>query len=568
MGFFEDVKQSVRLSDVVGRFTKLSGARGSTMRGCCPIHGGDNPGGFSVNDDTGYWHCWSGECGGGSVIDFAVKMRMAPTPFDAAVLLGREVGVSPPEDSGGVSEATRRAAVDVVCRAAAEQLHSPRCPQTVTSYCADRGISPTVASAWSLGFIHDPDAVLGALRREGLTAAAEDVGIVGRAFGSPTVRPAGRLLMPVCDPSGPVGWSARLIDGVRPGFAPKAKYVNSPESALFRKRETVFGGQFPGQGTRTVVIVEGNVDAIMVTEALRLAGQDSWASVAVCGSALTPGQVEALQRGCPSLEQLVLLFDADDGGLGAYRKCAWLAADPRGLEVVVPASELTRGGGDPADALSPVVAASDTEAARRWMRGVSDTVPLAVFPAAAEPVVDRVAEWVRRVWESSGRDQRPRVLEDAAAAAGLDAAVVAEAVGDFVPQPVLARRGSVRGFAVAVVRELVALDPAVRAVALRRVVAHPMFAEALSLSREDVELVSSLQGVRVSSSGTSDEQVAEFLRDFSRADQPWTVVPAVARHLVASSPRPSRADRLVANAPGCPDGAAAWLWLAGRLAAV
>src|SRR5699024_87707 len=94
----ELIKGSVRLSEYVSRYTKekLTG-RDGRFRTHCPIHGGDNPTAFSIDDSLGLWNCHSGGCGGGSVLDFWMKINDSSDLSDAIDGLSGELNIALPE---------------------------------------------------------------------------------------------------------------------------------------------------------------------------------------------------------------------------------------------------------------------------------------------------------------------------------------------------------------------------------------------------------------------------------------------------------------------------------------
>ena len=568
MGLFSDVKRSVPLSSVVSRYTQLSSSGGDKYRGCCPIHGGDNPSGFVVDDNTGLWFCYSGECGGGSVLDFAVKMGMATDVYGAAVSLAEDNGIEVPEDSLGVTDDSRAQAVSLMCKLANWQLEDA--PDVVTRYLAERGLSRDICSEWNLGYIHNEKEVLKELRSKGLTSAAEDVGIIVNSFGRPSIRTSKRLIMPVMHNKLTVGWSARCVDGVTPAHTAKAKYINSSDSSIYHKKRMVYGEQFLASDISTVVVVEGNVDAIMVSEAFLSTGYDDCAAAAVCGSTLTSEQVDLIVDMCPNVEQIVLAFDNDAGGVKALKGCYWLRHVDN-IDVVVPrqtVNSLLQDKKDHADIILPILDNQDA-LANYCSEMVDDAVRLrdAIIKAVSLGSIDEAVSWVHSVWGDVDRQEREALVSDVASTMSpSDPQDVVEAIGSYVPTVTLQSKQEYSGFTVPLARELLALPPHVRNMVVRRLVSDKDFCRALDLTKSDREFIMSLSDVQIVGSETSDVKVAKFMAEFATGDVRWIVVPTVARwiceHWDVEDYDVVGVQR-VSNCSDVYDGAAAWLWLCG-----
>lgn len=130
-----------------------------------------------------------------------------------------------------------------------------------------------------------------------------------------------RIMFPICDVTGRViGFTGRLYEDVEGG----PKYLNSPESSIFKKRETLYGFHLSAQWSQNVLIlVEGTLDVI----ALRQAGFCN--AVAPLGTALTEEQMAILAQ---HTKDLIVCFDGDDAGKTATRKAMALATNV-GLKV-------------------------------------------------------------------------------------------------------------------------------------------------------------------------------------------------------------------------------------------
>jgi DNA primase len=193
------------------------------------------------------------------------------------------------------------------------------------AYLAERGLDAASIERFGVGFAPDRwDAVVRALAAEGISSEiGERAGLLAaRASGGSYDRLRARVTFPIHDVHGHVlGFGGRAI---KPGQEPK--YLNTPETALFHKREALYGLPLALDALRRenrVVVVEGYFDLV----ALHRAGIE--AGVATCGTALTPDHAKALRR---RVHEVVLLFDGDSAGERAVRGALEVLL-PQGLRV-------------------------------------------------------------------------------------------------------------------------------------------------------------------------------------------------------------------------------------------
>lgn len=365
----EDTLQTVRdrvdIVDLVGRHVSLKKA-GRSYKGLCPFHHEKTPS-FVVTPERGTWHCFG--CGEGGNA-FAFLMRQENLTFPEAVRsLAAELGIEIPE-----SDAGERGVLEGVLRAnALAQEYYQRALAgeegcAAREYLAGRGLGPEESARLGLGFAPERwEGVVEALRR------ARIPGEVAERAGLARARPAGghydllrgRVVFPIRDARGRVvAFGGRaLAAGQEP------KYLNTPESPVFRKREALYGlpaALEPMRGAGRAIVVEGYFDQI----ALVRAGLGE--AVATCGTALTEEHAKALLR---RTRNVVLLFDGDEAGQRAML---------RALEVLLPVGLRVRAaalpaGEDPDDFLRRAGA----EALRRLVDEAKPALELAIARAAA-----------------------------------------------------------------------------------------------------------------------------------------------------------------------------------------
>ena len=334
-----DVVAAADMVDVVSARTALRRTSGSRFMGRCPFHEERTPS-FSVNPVEKLYYCFG--CGkGGDVIGFVRETENLDFVGAVEWLAERfRVQIEYEEASARVEETRRRrerlfALLEQTASYFERLLWEVDTGAPVREYLASRGLGEEVAREFRLGLAPG----------RGLAEKAREKGFSAdelRAAGLTTTRggdyfPA-RLMFPLCDTRGRVlGFQARKL---RDDDPLRGKYVNSPESDLFRKGSILYGLHLARQAISKqdrAAIVEGNTDVI----ALRQAGFEP--VVASMGTALTEGHLRELGR---LTRRLFLCFDADAAGQEATLRGMELAT-ARGFDVRV--VTLPRGL-DPADA--------------------------------------------------------------------------------------------------------------------------------------------------------------------------------------------------------------------------
>lgn len=314
----EEIRSRIDIVAVLGRHMELKKA-GRTWKGCCVFHGERTPS-FHVYPEDKHWKCYG--CGEyGDVFKFLQKLQGKEFP-EVVRALAAEVGVEIPEAAEDSAEARARrkernealGACEAAARYFAARLWS-RFGGPGRDYLASRGVSEEAARLFRLGLAapgwHD---LAGRLAEKEIgEAALERAGLLVRKDDRAWDRFRGRLMFPICGLDGqPIGFGGRAM-----GEEKGAKYINSPETVLYKKSRALYGVDLAREAirkSRSAVMVEGYFDVI----GLHQAGVRN--AVAVCGTALTPEHLELLRR-CDCRE-VVILFDGDPAGLAAPAKAA------------------------------------------------------------------------------------------------------------------------------------------------------------------------------------------------------------------------------------------------------
>jgi DNA primase len=343
----DEIRARVDVVAVISRHMELKRS-GRTWKGNCVFHGEKTPS-FHVYPEDKHFKCYG--CGAyGDVFTFLQKLEGKEFP-EVVRALAQEVGVEIPEaaeEDSAEAKARRKdrneilAASDAAARYFAARLQS-RFGDGARAYLAGRGVGEDAVVRFRLGVaadawndlprrVSDKSIGLDALRKAGLVIDRD------KADGSYD-RFRNRLMFPIAAMDGQViGFGGRAL-----GAEKGAKYINTPETALYKKSRVLYGLDLAREAirkTRTAVLVEGYFDVI----GLHQVGMTN--AVAVCGTALTPEHVELLSR-CDCRE-VTILFDGDVAGLAAPAKAAE-ALFPSGIAGKVAVLPSEAGKTDPDD---------------------------------------------------------------------------------------------------------------------------------------------------------------------------------------------------------------------------
>lgn len=301
--------------------------KGRRSLGLCPFHKEKTPS-FSVDGDNGLFYCF-GCHKGGDVIQFVQELEHCSFP-EALEILARKAGVSlsfTREAKGTAPD--RKERLRKLLESAAGFYHKALLASSKSSvvwtYARKRGIAEEIAASLRLGYAPPEGGLLPHIRREGYEAEeGQEAGLLlERQRGEWGERFRNRLLFPIQDVMGRVvGFGGRALGDDEP------KYLNSPETPVFQKRDTLFGLNLTKAAVREreqVLLVEGYMDFLAVWRA------GAAHAAATLGTALADGQVRLLKRYC---KEVVLNFDRDAAGLAAAQRAIQLLL-AEGLRVKV-----------------------------------------------------------------------------------------------------------------------------------------------------------------------------------------------------------------------------------------
>ncbi|WP_018882442.1 MULTISPECIES: DNA primase [unclassified Thioalkalivibrio] len=303
--FIDELLERSDIVEVIQRRVSLKKA-GREFAACCPFHGEKTPS-FYVSPQKQFYHCFG--CGAhGTAISFLMEYENLSFP-EAVEQLAEQAGLEVPREAGGDDKREAHAPLYEALNAAADYyVQQLRQTPKAVEYLKNRGIDGTTARDYQIGWA-PPSGLLEALKPRFTPQQLVDAGLAARRDdGGIRERFRGRIMFPIRDRRGRItGFGGRLIEDGEP------KYLNSPESEVFHKGQTIYGlFEARKAGTRLddIVVVEGYMDVV------GLARAGFRRAVACMGTALTRAHLDSLFR---QVSRITLCFDGDAAG----RRAAW-----------------------------------------------------------------------------------------------------------------------------------------------------------------------------------------------------------------------------------------------------
>ena len=315
------IRDAADIVAVIGQHVQLRRA-GTSWKGLCPFHGEKTPS-FNVIPVKRFFHCFGCQKHG-DVFSFLMELE-GKSFVEVAEDLANRFGITVPrvEESPELRRARgERLAMLGLNKLATEFyreiLADPKRGEPGRTYLARRGVTTETADKFQLGYAPGEwSALVDQLRakRADLELAVR-IGLIAPrpSSGGYYDRNRDRLVCPVIVPGGEVvGFSSRLVAPPQksPDGSEPPKYINSPESSVYKKGRLLFGlaqAREAMHAQKRTVIVEGNFDVITLHQA------GFTEVVAPLGTALTIEQVNVLKR---LTERIVLLYDGDRAGYKA-----------------------------------------------------------------------------------------------------------------------------------------------------------------------------------------------------------------------------------------------------------
>lgn len=323
-GFLDELRNRVSISQVVGRKVVWDPRKSNQGKGDmwapCPFHQ-EKSASFHVDDRKGFYHCF-GCHASGDALKFVQETENVSF-MEAVEILAREAGMQMPvRDTREAERADHRTELTQVMEEAVKHYRlslSMQAGSDARAYLQRRGLTPETITRFEIGFAPDGwQGLWDALKAKGI---ADDL-ILGAGLAKPSQKGGkpydvfrNRIMFPIRDPRGRcIAFGGRAMD-------PKdaAKYLNSPETALFDKGRTLFNHgparEAAGKGAR-LIVCEGYMDVIALAQA------GFGAAVAPLGTAVTEEQLQMMWR---IHDEPVIALDGDAAGVKAALRVIDLA---------------------------------------------------------------------------------------------------------------------------------------------------------------------------------------------------------------------------------------------------
>lgn len=406
----ELVRDRSRIEEIVRRYVPSLKKRGANFVGLCPFHKEKTPS-FTVSPEKQIFYCFGCHTGG-NVYAFISKVERLNFP-ESVRFLGNLAGIEIREDrdDARVSRFEYLKRVNTFAMNVYHQALFSETGRAARDYALGRGVKVESIKEFKLGFAPDSWNYLTEklVAKDVDLARAAELGLIAESAKSPGKRYdrfRNRLMFPIFDRKGEaIAFGGRVLGEGEP------KYLNSPESDLFRKGNVLYGFHLARDviaEMKRAIVVEGYLDVIgCFQNGVRNV-------VAPLGTALTSHHVEFLSRYCT---EIILLFDSDSAGVNASLRSLDVVGE-RSVDVKVamlpesdPFEFITKKG------IRPFMAVVDSAlhpVEFRIQRTIAGTAnaPRVKMLTALFGVIDGVAydtekrAWLKRIGELLGLDER------------------------------------------------------------------------------------------------------------------------------------------------------------------
>jgi len=303
--FSETVRNSADIVRVISEYVTLKGA-GTSLKALCPFHSEKSPS-FSVLRDRQIFHCFG--CGvGGDVFSFVMKIESVTFP-EALRIVAEKFGISIPDNTGQydrrADERKQLFEANEAARAYFQKSLSHEQSGPARQVLQKREVDPVFVEKFQLGYAPQSGLLAFLKPKDPVSTglfSKNDRGDVYERFRH-------RLMFPIWDERGrPIAFGGRALGDVEP------KYLNSPETSVYRKSSVLYAIHFAREAAQKAgrfVVVEGYFDCL----SLHQAGIEN--VVASCGTSLTQDQVSLMARYVP---EVIMNYDPDVAGQNAMRR--------------------------------------------------------------------------------------------------------------------------------------------------------------------------------------------------------------------------------------------------------
>lgn len=303
----EEIRARLDIVELISEYVELRKS-GQNYKGLCPFHSEKTPS-FMVSADKQIFHCFG--CGiGGNSVSFIMKYENLSFR-EALRLLAKKAGINPGEFASDGHEGVREKLIETLREASGIFSENLRKSKAASSYVTGRGIADEAIRSFSLGYaLRDWHSLTSALRHRGIPdSLILQAGIASSGEKGVYDIFRDRIMFSICNVQGEIiAFGGRVMDDSQP------KYLNSPDTPLFKKGDTLYGLNLAREeikGKGYAVIAEGYFDVVVCHQC----GFNN--AVAPLGTALTSGHLRKLAR---FTKNTTLVFDGDEAGKSAARR--------------------------------------------------------------------------------------------------------------------------------------------------------------------------------------------------------------------------------------------------------
>ena len=310
----DSVRDAADIVDVVSQYVDLK-QRGANFFGLCPFHG-EKTASFSVAPAKQIYHCF-GCSTGGNVFSFIMEYQKIPFPEAIKVLADRYNIAIQLESNTGSNElfSSLYELHDLASELYQKNLFSEK-GEKALSYLYNRGLSEEIIKKFKVGLSFSSwDQLVQKCKGKGFTnSQIIQSGLFTHSDKGVFDRFRSRIMYPIFHPSGKIiAFGGRIHDNEDP-----AKYLNSPETPLYKKSDVFYGLHASRDAIRKkgyAILVEGYMDY------LKLYQNSIHNVVAVSGTSFTTQHAKAINR---ITEKVILLYDGDSAGANAAIRAGWV----------------------------------------------------------------------------------------------------------------------------------------------------------------------------------------------------------------------------------------------------
>lgn len=305
--FFEQLRDQINISDVVRQKVVLT-RKGHEYTGLCPFHPEKTPS-FTVSDQKKFYHCF-GCSVHGDVIRFVAETA-GMSYKEAAIKLAEDNGIEVPKPTAQQAQIYEETEEILQALSIANQFFVSQLSKPATRYLASRKMSDKAIIDYSIGFAPTGESMQKYLESKKIPLKImHAAGLIGRnEAGDIYSIFKNRIMFPIKNIYGKViAFGGRILGEGQP------KYLNSPETLVFKKSETLYGedkATGAAYQKRRIIVVEGYMDVIAMQHAGFLE------TVATLGTAVTEQHLARLWR---ISDEIIFCMDGDNAGIRSMRK--------------------------------------------------------------------------------------------------------------------------------------------------------------------------------------------------------------------------------------------------------